>query len=125
MLSASGTPIPAPTGSLGLNSARLYGLYGSGTRPVGTRGSPYKQGSLADYASYLQPKEFDRRRIAGRRLSGTHHAGQPRPQRQFHQDEETIRRDGARAEQYPVRLDADQRVALSLGSVRRAILPAE
>jgi hypothetical protein len=69
MLSASGTPIPAPTGSLGLNSARLYGLYGSGTRPVGTRGSPYKQGSLADYASYLQPKEFDRRRIAGRRLS--------------------------------------------------------
>jgi hypothetical protein len=55
MLSVSGTPIPAPTGSLGLNSARLYGLYGSGTRPVGTRGSPYKQGSLADYASYMQP----------------------------------------------------------------------
>jgi hypothetical protein len=40
---------------LGLNSARLYGLYGSATRPVGTRGSPYKQGSLADYESYTQP----------------------------------------------------------------------
>jgi hypothetical protein len=40
---------------LGLNSARLYGLYGSATRPVGTRGSPYKQGSLADYPSYMQP----------------------------------------------------------------------
>ena len=40
---------------LGLNSARLYGLYGSATRPVGTHGSPYKQGSLADYASYMQP----------------------------------------------------------------------
>ena len=40
---------------LGLNSARLYGLYGSATRPVGAPGSPYKQGSLADYASYMQP----------------------------------------------------------------------
>ena len=27
-------------------------LYGSGTRPVGAPGSPYKQGSLGDYASY-------------------------------------------------------------------------
>jgi uncharacterized protein len=40
---------------LGLNSARLYGLYGSAARPVGAQGSPYKQGSLADYASYMQP----------------------------------------------------------------------
>jgi hypothetical protein len=40
---------------LGLNSARLYGLNGSATRPVGAPGSPYKQGSLADYESYMQP----------------------------------------------------------------------
>ena len=40
---------------LGLNSARLYDLDGSATRPVGAYGSPYKQGSLADYASYMQP----------------------------------------------------------------------
>src|SRR6201987_5386673 len=40
---------------LGLNSARLYGLYGSATRPGGAPGSPYKQGSLAGYAAYMQP----------------------------------------------------------------------
>jgi hypothetical protein len=40
---------------LGLNSARLYGLDGSAARPVGTYGSRYKQGNLADYASYMQP----------------------------------------------------------------------
>jgi len=40
---------------LGLNSARLYGLDGSATRPVGAYGSPYKQGRLTDYASYMQP----------------------------------------------------------------------
>jgi hypothetical protein len=40
---------------LGLNSARLYGLDGPGARSVAAPGSPYKQGSLADYASYMQP----------------------------------------------------------------------
>jgi hypothetical protein len=30
-------------------------LYGSATRPVGAHGSPYKQGDLADYASFMQP----------------------------------------------------------------------
>ena len=40
---------------LGLNSARLYGLDGSARRPVGAHDSPYKQGSLAHYASYMQP----------------------------------------------------------------------
>jgi hypothetical protein len=40
---------------LGLNSARLYGLDGAGARSVGAPGSPYKQGSLADYAAYMQP----------------------------------------------------------------------
>jgi hypothetical protein len=39
---------------LGLNSARLYGLQGSAARAVGTRGSAYKQGDLADYASHMQ-----------------------------------------------------------------------
>ena len=28
---------------------------GSAARPVGTYGSRYKQGNLADYASYMQP----------------------------------------------------------------------
>ncbi|MFL5266702.1 MAG: hypothetical protein ACJ8AH_08920, partial [Stellaceae bacterium] len=36
-------------------SARLYGLDRSATRPVGAHGSRYKQGSLADYAVYMQP----------------------------------------------------------------------
>jgi hypothetical protein len=40
---------------LGLNSARLYGLEGSAMRAVGRSGSPYKQGELADYASFMEP----------------------------------------------------------------------
>jgi hypothetical protein len=48
-------PNRAKRNILGLNSARLYGLQGLATRPAGTRGSPYKQGDLADYASYMQP----------------------------------------------------------------------
>jgi hypothetical protein len=40
---------------LGLNSARLYGLDGAKARSVGAPGSPNKQGSLADYAAYMQP----------------------------------------------------------------------
>jgi hypothetical protein len=43
-----------PAQIVGLNSARLYGLYGSAMRPVGAQGSPYKQGSLADYPSFMQ-----------------------------------------------------------------------
>jgi hypothetical protein len=40
---------------LGLNSARLYGLTGGAARPVGALDSPYSQGNLADYESYMQP----------------------------------------------------------------------
>jgi hypothetical protein len=40
---------------LGLNSARLYGLHGRETRPMGQPGSPYKTGSLPEYASFMQP----------------------------------------------------------------------
>jgi hypothetical protein len=40
---------------LGLNSARLYGLEGSAKRAVGGYGSAYKQGDLADYASFMDP----------------------------------------------------------------------
>src|SRR5580704_2489106 len=44
-----------PRRILGLNSARLYGLEGSAMRAVGRSGSPYKQGELADYASFMEP----------------------------------------------------------------------
>ncbi len=40
---------------LGLNSARLYGFEGSAKRAVGGYGSAYKQGDLADYASFMAP----------------------------------------------------------------------
>jgi predicted TIM-barrel fold metal-dependent hydrolase len=40
---------------LGLNSARHYGLYGRETIAVGTRGSTYQQGNLANYAASMQP----------------------------------------------------------------------
>ena len=40
---------------LGLNSARLYGLYGRQAVPVGEPGSAYKTGRLPKYASYMQP----------------------------------------------------------------------
>jgi predicted TIM-barrel fold metal-dependent hydrolase len=40
---------------LGLNSARLYGLLGRETRGVGVPGSPYRQGSLPNYAPHMQP----------------------------------------------------------------------
>lgn len=40
---------------LGLNNARLYGLQGSATQATGHHNSPYKQGMLGDYASYMQP----------------------------------------------------------------------
>jgi uncharacterized protein len=40
---------------LGLNSARHYGLYGRETIAVGTRGSAYQQGNLANYAASMQP----------------------------------------------------------------------
>jgi hypothetical protein len=40
---------------LGLNSARQYGLRLSARQPVGAYGSFYKQGSLADCASFTQP----------------------------------------------------------------------
>ncbi len=40
---------------LGLNSARHYGLMGRETRGVGTPGSPYRQGKLANYANFMQP----------------------------------------------------------------------
>ena len=40
---------------LGLNSARHYGLYGRETIAVGTRGSAYRQGNLANYAASMQP----------------------------------------------------------------------
>ena len=95
---------------LGLNSARLYGLYGSATQPVGTRGSPYKQGSLSGLCVVHAAREFDRRRVAGCRLPDADHAGQPASRRQLHQDEKAIRGDGSRSEQHPVRLDADERI---------------
>jgi hypothetical protein len=62
---------------LGLNSARLNGLYGSAAQPVGTRGSPYKQGSLADYESYLPPGSSIDDVLQGGRLPDADHAGQP------------------------------------------------
>jgi uncharacterized protein len=40
---------------LGLNSARHYGLFGREATGVGTPGSAYRQGRLADYARYVQP----------------------------------------------------------------------
>jgi uncharacterized protein len=40
---------------LGLNSARLYGLYGRQAVGVGEPGSPYRQGNLARYAPLMQP----------------------------------------------------------------------
>lgn len=40
---------------LGLNSARLYGLYGRQSVGVGEPGSPYRQGNLARYAPLMQP----------------------------------------------------------------------
>jgi predicted TIM-barrel fold metal-dependent hydrolase len=40
---------------LGLNSARLYGLHGAAAKAVGIPGSKYKQGSLANYPSHMQP----------------------------------------------------------------------
>jgi hypothetical protein len=40
---------------LGLNSARLYGLYGRQAVGVGEPGSPYQQGNLAGYAPRMQP----------------------------------------------------------------------
>jgi uncharacterized protein len=40
---------------LGLNSARLYGLYGRQAVPVGEPGSAYRQGNLPSYAQYMQP----------------------------------------------------------------------
>lgn len=40
---------------LGLNSARLYALEGAATQAVGDYYSPYKQGRLRQYASYMQP----------------------------------------------------------------------
>jgi hypothetical protein len=40
---------------LGLNSARHYGLFGRAARAVGTPGSAYQQGNLANYASSMQP----------------------------------------------------------------------
>jgi hypothetical protein len=40
---------------LGLNSARLYGLYGRQAVGVGEPGSPYRQGNLARYAPLTQP----------------------------------------------------------------------
>jgi Amidohydrolase len=40
---------------LGLNSARLYGLYGRKAVSVGAPGSAYRQGNLANYVPYMQP----------------------------------------------------------------------
>jgi uncharacterized protein len=40
---------------LGLNSARLYGLCGRDTVPVGDPGSAYRQGRLSHYARHMQP----------------------------------------------------------------------
>jgi predicted TIM-barrel fold metal-dependent hydrolase len=40
---------------LGLNSARLYGLYGRQAVGVGEPGSPYRQGNLDRYAPLMQP----------------------------------------------------------------------
>lgn len=40
---------------LGLNSARLYGLYGRQAVPVGEPGSAYRTGRLPDYAAHMQP----------------------------------------------------------------------
>ena len=40
---------------LGLNSARHYGLFGRDARAVGTPGSAYRQGSLANYAASMAP----------------------------------------------------------------------
>jgi uncharacterized protein len=40
---------------LGLNSARLYGLYGRQAVGVGEPGSPYRQGNLTRYAPLMQP----------------------------------------------------------------------
>ena len=40
---------------LGLNSARHYGLLGRETLGVGTPGSTYRQGRLAEYAKYMPP----------------------------------------------------------------------
>lgn len=40
---------------LGLNSARLYRLHGSKAMPISQHGSAYRQGSLADYNTQLQP----------------------------------------------------------------------
>jgi predicted TIM-barrel fold metal-dependent hydrolase len=40
---------------LGLNSARLYGLYGRQAVGVGEPGSPYRQGNLARYAPLMKP----------------------------------------------------------------------
>jgi len=40
---------------LGLNSARHYGLYGREEIAIGQHGSAYRQGNLANYASFMQP----------------------------------------------------------------------
>jgi predicted TIM-barrel fold metal-dependent hydrolase len=40
---------------LGLNSARHYGLFGRDARAVGTPGSGYRRGNLANYANFMQP----------------------------------------------------------------------
>jgi predicted TIM-barrel fold metal-dependent hydrolase len=40
---------------LGLNSARHYGLIGREQLAVGTPGSAYRQGNLANYANHVQP----------------------------------------------------------------------
>jgi len=40
---------------LGLNSARLYGLYGRQSVPIGQPGSPYRTGNLPNYPSLTQP----------------------------------------------------------------------
>ncbi len=40
---------------LGLNSARHYGLFGRDARAIGTPGSGYRRGNLANYANFMQP----------------------------------------------------------------------
>ena len=99
---------------LGLNSARLYGLYGRQAVGVGEPGSPYRQGNLARYAPLMQPGSAIDTVLEGVGYptpitpvdSGRLPVGRPDPERQLHQAQEAAHRGGRRAQQRPLGLDA-------------------
>ena len=91
---------------LGLNSARLYGLTGRKAIAIGTKGSPYRQGSLPNYPTELQPGSRLDNVLHGTRLPHPHHTSgvTAYSRRQADHSEETIRRNGPRTKQHLARL---------------------